>query len=199
MVAHRVPALPRKPMLAPDNVKKSPRAPGTDQNTVHIAWSVYPFLSHDPQGPPMRRRPYRREKGQKLTLADHLAIDRTILSNERTGLAYGRTSLAMLVVGGTLLKFFDSWYMWALGVLFIAGSIFVAVRGVIRYRETAKYLAAALEERTGDPEHPLRETVKESPKESQSKDSPKQLTSKDVSEDDSASRSSTATAATTRE
>ena len=112
----------------------------------------------------MRRRPYRH--GQKLTLADHLAIDRTILSNERTGLAYARTALAMIIVGGTCLKFFDSWYMWMIGGAFIAGAVFVSVRGVMRYTQTARYLAAALEEQTGAPEHPLKETVKESHKDS---------------------------------
>ncbi len=111
----------------------------------------------------MRRRPYRH--GQRLTLADHLAIDRTILSNERTGLAYARTSLAMLIVGGTCLKFFDSWTMWAIGGVFIAGALLVGVRGVMRYTQTAQYLAAALEEQTGAPDHPLKEAVRESHKE----------------------------------
>lgn len=149
----------------------------------------------------MRRRPYRRERDQKLTLADHLAIDRTILSNERTGLAYGRTSLAMLVVGGTCLKFFESWYMWTIGGVFIAMAFVVGVRGVIRYRQTAQYLAAALEEQTGAPQHPLKETVKESAKEhARTVETEKTTTGKDTAQPPAKSDPTpTATTATTRE
>jgi putative membrane protein len=98
----------------------------------------------------------------ELSLTDHLAIDRTVLANERTALAYGRTVLAMLVIGGTCIKFFDAWYMWAIGAVFIAGSLAVAAFGWHRFRRTQRFLAAALQKQTGEPDHPLREKVEES-------------------------------------
>lgn len=107
----------------------------------------------------MHRNPYQRFRNRELTLSDYLAIDRTVLANERTVLAYGRTFLAMLVIGGTCIKFFDAWYMWAIGAVFIAGSFAVAAIGWRRYRLTQRYLAAALERQTGNPDHPLEEEV----------------------------------------
>jgi putative membrane protein len=108
--------------------------------------------------PPARRNPYENFRDRELTLADYLAIDRTILANERTALAYGRTALAMIIIGGTALKFFAQWYMWAIGAVFIAAAIIVAAIGARRYHRTARYLAVALERQTGDPGHPLRGT-----------------------------------------
>jgi putative membrane protein len=51
----------------------------------------------------------------ELILADHLALDRTRLANERTLLAYIRTAFMLVVAGVTALKLFvelasgDSW------------------------------------------------------------------------------------------
>ncbi len=88
---------------------------------------------------------YSRLKSRELTLTDYLAIDRTVLANERTALAYARTVLAMVVIGGTCIKLFDAWYMWAIGAAFIAGALVVAVFGWRRYHRTRRDLAAALE------------------------------------------------------
>lgn len=83
------------------------------------------------------------EKGE-ARLADHLALDRTQLANERTLLAYLRTALMLIVSGATAIKFFgDSlaiiltgWLLIGLGVL--VGSLgigrFVAMRRSIRGR-----------------------------------------------------------------
>src|SRR4030095_4329956 len=42
--------------------------------------------------------PYVRFRGHTLSLNDYLAIDRTVLANERTLLSYTRTALTMLVI-----------------------------------------------------------------------------------------------------
>jgi len=105
---------------------------------------------------PPRRNPYEKFRGRDLTLTDYLAIDRTILANERTALAYARTALAMIIIGGTAVKFFTEWYMWGIGGVFLAGAAVVGVIGARRYLRTAGYLAVALERQTGDPGHPLR-------------------------------------------
>ena len=109
----------------------------------------------------MAQNPYLRFRGKDLTLNDYLAIDRTVLANERSLLAYGRTSLAMLAIGGSCLKFFDSMWIQTLGVAFIGASIITMARGWARFRGMQKLLAAALEQLTGAPEHPLKDAVKQ--------------------------------------
>lgn len=112
--------------------------------------------------------PYDHLGEQDLNLTDYLAIDRTVLANERTALAYGRTFLAMLAIGGTLIHFFVSWWMWTIGGLFIIGGFVVMGIGWRRYRRTQQYLAAALSRRTGDPKHPLRDKVADPPEDGES-------------------------------
>ncbi|MBL0920511.1 MAG: DUF202 domain-containing protein [Phycisphaerales bacterium] len=107
----------------------------------------------------MAHNPYTRFRGSRLSLNDYLAIDRTVLANERTGLAFARTALAMVVIGGSCIKFFDAALIQALGAAFLVGAVALSVYGWRRYRRTQRFLAVALEERTGAPEHPLKEAV----------------------------------------
>jgi putative membrane protein len=104
--------------------------------------------------------PYARFKNHELTLNDYLAIDRTILSNERTLLAYVRAALAQVIIGGSALKFFDSLALTILGWIFIVAAIATMVIGWLRYRHTDHLLRAALLRQTGGEEHPLEEKVK---------------------------------------
>jgi putative membrane protein len=107
----------------------------------------------------MERNPYSRFKGKELSLSDHLAIDRTILANERTLLAYGRTALALVIVGGSCIQFFEARWLEVLGGSFILAAVAVAIRGWERYHRMRAYVAAALDARTGNPEHPLQQKV----------------------------------------
>lgn len=107
----------------------------------------------------MIQNPYSRYRGKDLTLNDHLAIDRTILSNERTLLAYIRTALALVIVGGSCIKFFASFWMGIVGAAFIVTGGLVAIRGLQRYGRMRAFMAAALDVQTGKPEHPLAEAV----------------------------------------
>lgn len=111
------------------------------------------------QEPDPYQKFYRRFEGSRLTLNDFLAIDRTILSNERSMLAYGRTALAIVALGGSCLKFFDERWVQTVGVIAIAGGVALAARGWWRYRLMKRTLAAALTRLTGTPEHPLGEEV----------------------------------------
>ena len=104
----------------------------------------------------MDANPYTRFADRELSLADYLAIDRTVLANERTALAYGHTVLALLVVGGTCIKFFDSTLMRVIGVLFIMLALAVTLVGAMRFAHTRRALGAALERHTGDRRHPLK-------------------------------------------
>ncbi len=49
----------------------------------------------------MENQPYARFKGEDLILRDELAINRTILANEATLLAYVRSALTLIIAGVT--------------------------------------------------------------------------------------------------
>jgi len=103
----------------------------------------------------MFRNPYEKFSSQKLTLNDYLAIDRTELANERSLLAYGRTAIALLITGVSAIKFFEYWWIWGAGAVFIAGAAAVMLTGWRRYRWMSRRLAAALEQQTGESTPPL--------------------------------------------
>ncbi len=107
----------------------------------------------------MRYNPYSRFRGQNLTLNDYLAIDRTVMASERTLLAYGRSALAMVVVGGTCIKFFATPWIQVLGAALMAAGVLLAAWGWHRYSQAKQLLAAALARETGAPAHPLKDHV----------------------------------------
>jgi len=107
----------------------------------------------------MYKSPYTRFKQQKLTLNDYLAIDRTVLANERTLLSYGRTALALAALGGTGMAYFAEWYLQAGGAVVIAVAATILWRGWTRYGLMQVRLSVALERMTGAPEDPLEEPM----------------------------------------
>lgn len=54
-----------------------------------------------------RRSPYEEFHDADISLRDLLAIDRTIVANERTLLSYVRTTLALMAAGGALVHLFE--------------------------------------------------------------------------------------------
>jgi len=75
---------------------------------------------------------------EELILRDHLAIDRTVLSNESTFLAYIRTSLAVIAAGGTLIHFFSEFYIKLFGAFLIVCGVFIFVWGYRRFKKMDK-------------------------------------------------------------
>ena len=72
---------------------------------------------------------------------DDLALIRTDLANERTLLAYGRTSLMVAASGVTLIKFFPGTVIAAsLGWSLVVASTCVASLGVIRFSRLQRRL-----------------------------------------------------------
>jgi putative membrane protein len=69
----------------------------------------------------------------KMILRDHLAADRTTLSNQNTFLAYIRTALTLFVVGVTFVRFFDMPVVEIVGWVFIPVGVVTFVVGLIRY------------------------------------------------------------------
>lgn len=86
----------------------------------------------------MKNKPYKKYKPEELILRDHLAIDRTILSNESTILAYIRTSLALVAAGAALIHFFTENWIRVIGGLFLILGLVIMVIGVFRYKKMDK-------------------------------------------------------------
>jgi uncharacterized membrane protein YidH (DUF202 family) len=69
----------------------------------------------------------------KHDIRHSLAIDRTILANERTFLSYTRTSLTMFVPGITFLHFSDSLSLSLTAWIFIPLGLITFIYGLIRF------------------------------------------------------------------
>ncbi|RKX26897.1 MAG: DUF202 domain-containing protein [Candidatus Zixiibacteriota bacterium] len=72
-------------------------------------------------------------KKRDMLLRDHLAVDRTTLSNQNTFLAYIRTALTLFVAGVTFIRFFGSTAIEIIGWCFVPIGVFTFVTGLIRY------------------------------------------------------------------
>ncbi len=79
------------------------------------------------------RNPYDQFLTTHLILRDQLAIDRTVLANERTFMSYCRTSLALIFSGAGSIRFFDMFYADVAGWVLIALGLIVAVIGSLRF------------------------------------------------------------------
>lgn len=75
---------------------------------------------------------YKNRRKQELILRDHLALDRTVLANERTFLSYIRTALALVVVGATLLHFSQDSLLKVVAATAIFLGIITLVVGILR-------------------------------------------------------------------
>ena len=83
----------------------------------------------------MAENPYERFQHEELILRDELAIDRTILANERTVLAYFRGALPLVIAGVTFLHFFEKGMLPYIGIVFIPCGLAVGAFGFMRYRK----------------------------------------------------------------
>ncbi len=76
----------------------------------------------------------------KKDLRDHLATDRTILSNQNTFLAYIRTALTLIIGGLTFVRFFDMPVYFIIGWIFVPAGIITFFIGLVRYNRHRKTL-----------------------------------------------------------
>ena len=72
----------------------------------------------------------------------HRRLDRlrTALANERTLLAYVRTTLALFVVGGSLIKFFETRSLHTLGWIIGVFGLGTLTWGMYSYRRTRRII-----------------------------------------------------------
>jgi putative membrane protein len=78
---------------------------------------------------------YSRFEKDELILRDELAIDRTLLSNERTLLVYLRFGVALSIAGVSIIQFSQEGWFWIMGLSCIPIGIVVGISGVTRYRK----------------------------------------------------------------
>ncbi len=83
---------------------------------------------------------YPKYKKEELVLRDFLAINRTILANEITFMAYVRTSLTFLVVGISFIKFLQMKMVEIGGWIFILLGAYMFIIGLRRYLRIKKQL-----------------------------------------------------------
>ena len=68
-----------------------------------------------------------------LPMQDYLAASRTILSNERTLLAYWRSAFTLVIAAVTLIKLFSEPFFHNLGYGLIVLAAILVIYGTVRY------------------------------------------------------------------
>lgn len=86
----------------------------------------------------MSENPYERFLKAELILRDELAVDRTMLANERTLMAYLRSALTLFIAGVTFIHFFEYGMLFYMGIAFLPISVTTAILGIWRYRKMNK-------------------------------------------------------------
>ena len=81
-----------------------------------------------------RSKPYQRFLREELILRDELAIDRTLLANERTLMAYIRLSITMVIAGVSIIHFAMEKWFETIGFLCVPIGIAAGILGWIRYQ-----------------------------------------------------------------
>jgi putative membrane protein len=89
----------------------------------------------------MIKKPYDRFEQSELILRDELAIDRTLLSNERTLLAYLRSAAAMMIAGVSIIHFSGEGWFRAVGFACIPGALLTSLIGLLRFRKMDKAIS----------------------------------------------------------
>lgn len=90
----------------------------------------------------MSESPYSKFDENKLILRDELAIDRTVLANERTMLSYLRSGVALGIAGVSIMHFANEGWFWGFGMVCIPVGMVIGIVGVIRYRKMEKAICA---------------------------------------------------------
>jgi putative membrane protein len=95
-----------------------------------------------------KRSFYTRFEDKDLAITDLLALDRTILANERNLLSYVRTFLSFFVTGLAVIRFAHSWFI--IGIIFMVTAIIFLSVGIKRYRTMKEELNILEQIETGN-------------------------------------------------
>lgn len=99
---------------------------------------------------------------ERIILRDYLALERTLLANERTFFTYIKFSLYLLIAAITIWKVSEFASLSALAYLFVTLSGVFLIIGAVRYFALRKRLNAFFEEppKAPDQEEPEQKPVK---------------------------------------
>lgn len=89
---------------------------------------------------------YSRFDKDDLILRDELAIDRTLMANERTLLAFLRSGAALFIAGVSIMHFSMVGWFWTIGLTCIPLGIITVIIGTLRYRKMKKTIAHVREQ-----------------------------------------------------
>jgi putative membrane protein len=116
----------------PENLmwRTGPHAPMIDQHRIiGTRYTRMPSQKKDDRS--------RNAKARKRT---NLATERTTYANERTFMAQARTGFSLVVVGITMLEFFDQDRYRAIAIAMIPFGVAIAVYGLVRYIKRRKLI-----------------------------------------------------------
>jgi putative membrane protein len=91
----------------------------------------------------MRNNPYTQFDPAELILRDQLAIDRTLLANERTLMSYLRSGVALFIAGVSIIHFSHEVWFTVTGFLCLPFGFFTVLFGIYRYKRMDKAITAA--------------------------------------------------------
>ncbi|MFZ5801640.1 MAG: DUF202 domain-containing protein [Candidatus Omnitrophota bacterium] len=78
-----------------------------------------------------------------MELRDELAVRRTVLANQRTLLTFSTASLALVITGLTLIKFFEGTLIFWAGLAFLPAGGLLLFFGVRNYFSHQRMIEAA--------------------------------------------------------
>jgi len=98
--------------------------------------------------------PYAVFKREEMILRDWLALDRTVLANKRTFLAYGRTAIALVVLGLAFVRLIHHEFFEIAGFVLMSLGIVIFFVGTREYVTTGARLRMLLK-KEAELEHEL--------------------------------------------
>ncbi|GEM_PF-241034 len=89
----------------------------------------------------MGHNPYSQFDSAELILRDQLAIDRTLLANERTLMSYLRSGVALFIAGVSIIHFSHELWFTITGFICLPSGIITAWFGALRFKKMDKAIS----------------------------------------------------------
>ena len=84
--------------------------------------------------------PYQRIPPEEMSLRDYLAVERTVMANQRSFLACLRTMLSLVVAGASFIKFSGYRWMELVGWVLVSLGIVLAPIGTVRFLQMKRVI-----------------------------------------------------------
>lgn len=94
----------------------------------------------------MQNSLYSQFKATELILRDQLAIDRTLLANERTLMSYLRSGVALFIAGISIIHFSNEEWFTAVGFFCLPCGVVTVLFGLSRFQKMNKAILVIRQE-----------------------------------------------------